>query len=280
MPISRIKRKARRIARRAKNWGRIANLTLSGNTIEKTADFKNCRKPTLMIYGFGATRRTLSIIENRLSQDGYTIFTLNLGGFFGTFNTLSIEEAAKLIDEKIEKIYKKYKIRGRLNIVGHSKGGLIGQYYIKFFGGKKRVKTFITLGTPHNGTPWCTLAKFTPLPWVCPSLKQMAPDSEFIQKLKDTKFPKKCMVYSIFSKDDTVCPYPVSVLEDGDNITNIEVFGVTHSELLIKKNVHHAIKYALKHEIPTSWGESSKRDYQKHLKEQGGRFKIIKGMKK
>jgi hypothetical protein len=53
--------------------------------------------------------------------------------------------------------------------------------------------------------------------------------------------------------------------------------GVSHSELLIKKNVHHAIHHALKDEMPISWEEASRKNYQDHVeKEKKRRFKLIK----
>lgn len=275
-----ITRSARRLARRFRSWSTIVNLTLKGNRVEKTAKFKNCRKPVLMIYGFGATRRTLAILENRLSQDKYTIFSLNLGGILGTFNTQSIEESARIIETKIEKLYRKYNIKGKLAVIGHSKGGLIGQYYIKKLGGAKRVKTFVTLGTPHNGNPWALIASFTPLALFTKSLRQMSPTSRFIQELKKIPFPSKVKVYSIYSKADTVCPFPVAVLDEGPNVKNIEVFGVSHSEFLIKKNVYHAIRHALKDEMPESWTEASRKNYQEHLEEKKNRFRIITTMGK
>lgn len=274
MPISNFKRKARRLSRQARNWSTIVQLTLAGNKVSKNSRLKNARNPILMIYGFGATRRTLAILENRLKQDGYTIFSLNLGGLIGTFNTSSIEETARHIDSKIESLYKKHNIKGRMSIVGHSKGGLIGQYYTKFLNGK-RVRALITLGTPHNGNPWAMLAAYTPVGFICKSLKQMSPNSDFIKRLKERSFPKHVKVYSIYSKDDTVCPYPVSVLDEAPQVKNIEVMGVTHSELLIKKSVFNAIKHALKDEVPESWSKVSQRNYQDHMNRKS-KFTLIK----
>ncbi|MBF0105722.1 MAG: alpha/beta hydrolase [Deltaproteobacteria bacterium] len=265
MLFSAIKRKVRRLARRASNWTTIAGLTLRGNTIKKDSRLKNCKNPVLMIYGFGATQRTLSILETRLKNAGYTTFSLNLGGFFGTFNTSSVEESAKYIKTKIEKLYKKFNIQGRLNIIGHSKGGLIGQYYIKCLDGAKRVRTFITIGSPHNGTPWAFAASLTPLVLVCKSLKQMSPYNSFVNNLKQKKFPAHIKVYSIYSKDDTVCPFPMAVLEEAENVKNVEVFGVTHSEMLIKKIVFNSIIHALQDKMPESWEKVSRKNYEEYL---------------
>lgn len=279
MALFYVKRKLRRLSRRAKNWSTIVGLTLAGNEIEKASRLKNTNRPVMLIYGFGATRRTLAILEQRLRKDGYPIFSINLGGFFGTFNTRSIEELANYIDTKVEKMYKKHRFRGRLTIVGHSKGGLIGHYYIKKQKGKTRIKKLITLGTPHNGTPWALIAALTPLRWVLKSLKQMSPYSDFIKTLKETPFPKSIKVYSIYSKDDTVCPFPMSVLDESKNVKNIEVFGVSHSELLIKKTVYYALRHALKDQVPASWEEVSRKNYKEHLENKKSRFGLIKKSK-
>lgn len=279
MPLAQVRRSARRLARRAKSWSTIVGLTLRGNSVERTSKLKNCKDPIMMIYGFGATRRTLAILEKRLHHDGFTVFSVRLGGFFNTFNTDSIEQLGRHVEAKVERLYKKHGFRGKLTILGHSKGGLIGHYYIKKLGGAKRVKALITLGTPHMGNPWAMVMSYTPVSWIFKSLKQMSPTSQFIQSLKETPFPPNVKIVSIYSKDDTVCPYPVAVLHETSNVKNIEVFGISHSEFLIKKTVYNALKHALKDEIPVSWTEVSRKNYLEHIEGQKSRFRLIRGLK-
>lgn len=252
MPVSFIRRNLRRIIRRTKSWGTVVALTLSGNQIEKKADLSFSKNPVLLIYGFGATRRTFSILEKRLYNDGYTVFSVRLGGILDTFNTHDIQTLAAKIDTKIETLYKKYQIRGRLSIISHSKGGLIGHYYVKRLAGDKRVKLLITLGTPHNGNPWALLASFTPAALVLKSVRQMTPMSSFIRRLKLGPFPKRTKFYSIYSKEDRVCIYPGAVLEDASNVKNVEVEEISHSEFLIKKSVYSLIRHALEDQMPVS----------------------------
>ena len=266
MPISLLKRKTRRLSRRVRNWTTIATLTLKGNKVPRNTKPGHWKNPILMIYGFGASRRTMAILEHRLKQDGYTTFSLNLGGLIGTFNTVSIEESARFIDKRIEQLYKKNKLKGKISVVGHSKGGLIGSYYIKFMNGSRRVQKFITLGTPYNGTPWALLSHVPPVGFICKSLTQMKSGSEFLHKLNNTPYAKSVKAYSIYSKDDNACPIPASVVEEAHNVNNIEVFGVTHSELLIKKTVFNAIRHALRDEMPESWIEASRKSYKEYLK--------------
>lgn len=278
MPFHSVRRAVRRTIRKTQSWSTIVALTLRGNNIEKKADLKNSKNPVLMIYGFGATRRTFSILEKRLYNDGFTVFSINLGGIFGTFNTHKIEDLGAFIDQKIEHLYKKYEIRGKLSILAHSKGGLIGRYYVKRLGGDKRVRCLITLGTPHNGNPWALLAMFTPVPFLLKSVQQMTPMSGFIKRLKSGPFPKRVKFFSIYSKDDFVCPFPSSVLEEAPNVKNIELEGITHSEFLIKKSVYNVIKHALNDEMPVSLEERS-REKARALKHEKPKLRIIEGAK-
>jgi len=279
MPFKSIKRIVRRSARRARNWGTIVSLTLQGNTIEKKASLKKSKNPVLLLYGFGATRRTFSILEKRLYNDGFTVFSVNLGGIFGTFNTHAIEDLGAFIDQKIERLYEKYQFRGKISIISHSKGGLIGHYYVKRLGGERRVSSLITLGTPHNGNPWAMLAMFTPAPLILKSIAQMTPMCSFIKRLKMGPFPKKVKLYSLYSKDDLMCPYPSPVLDEAPNVKNIEIDGITHSEFLIKKNVYHIIRMALTNEVPTSLEEHTRKKEQKRKERMRKPLKLIEGAK-
>lgn len=281
MPVQKLRRSARSIARRIKSWGTIAALTLSGNRIERKADLHKSKNPVLLIYGFGATRRTFSILEKRLYNGGYTVFSINLGGTLGTFNTNPIEELASHIDQKIERLYQKYQFRGKINILAHSKGGLIGHYYIKRLGGDRRVKMLITMGTPHNGSPWALLASFTPAAFMSKSIRQMTPMSNFIRRLKQGPFPKKVKLYSIYSKDDRICVYPGGVLEEAANVKNLEIDGVSHSEFLIKKSVYHVIEHALKDNMPASLEERTRQKVMKDREKmsQKSGLRLIDGAK-
>lgn len=281
MPIAGFRRFVRRNARKAKSWSTIVALTLSGNKIEKKSTLHKSKNPVLLIYGFGATRRTFSILEKRLHNDGYTVFSINLGGIFGTFNTHGVQDLAAMIDEKIERLYKKYDFRGRISIIAHSKGGLIGRYYVKRLGGDRRVKTLITLGTPHNGSPWALLAAITPVAVVCKSVRQMTPMSAFIRRLKQGPFPKRTKLYSIYSKDDRVCVYPGAVLDEAGNVKNVEVDGISHSEFLIKKTIYHIIQHALQDQLPVSLELRSREKHQQHLagSKTSAPLKLIQGAK-
>ena len=239
------------LIRRAKAEGRNVMRYLDprgvGNDVARTTDFNQCLRPVLLLPGFMATRRGLSVLERRLRRDGYGVFSLNLGGLMGTFNTHSIEESALLVREKIEKLYRRYPALGPLTIVGHSKGGLIGRYYIKRMGGHERCAALVTLGTPHHGTPAAYLgALMTGL--VAPSIWQLMPMSPFIRRLKSGDFPDRVRLVSVYSKEDGVVPFPSGMVEPGAraDIVNIEIAGVSHRAFLTRKAVYDAVQAQLR----------------------------------
>ena len=82
-------------------------------------------------------------------------------------------------------------------------GGLIARTYIQQFGGDRRVKSLITLGTPHHGTPTAILGvglmgggllSVSPL--------QMLPRSRLLKRMHETHFPAHIPLTSIFSRQD------------------------------------------------------------------------------
>jgi len=193
------------------------------------------------------------VIERRLRRDGHCVFSINLGGAFDAFNTLGIDDSAEKVAEKVERLYARHPSLGPLSIIGHSKGGLIGRYYVKRLGGDRRVSTLITLATPHNGTPTAYLG-LAVLGLLARSLWQMTPMSPFIGRLKKGPFPPSVHLVSVYSKADRLTPFPSALLEtqDGPNLKNVEVEDVSHHDFLTRKKVYDVIA----RELDAGWRRS------------------------
>jgi len=247
MPIKSLQRYLKRVQSHADSTVKYMRLALEGNRVERRTDFKHLKNPVLLLHGYGGTRRVFRILENRLHHDGFSVFSLNLGGIFDTFNTKPIPELAEHVAKKIEALVERYDIREKLSVIGHSKGGLIGRCYIKNFEGHRRVKTLITLGTPHQGNPWAILGLLTPLALLTESIRQMTPISPFIRRLNRTPWPRGIKIVSIYSKSDSLCPFPSAVLkvDTRGRIKNIEIPETTHSQFLLKRKVYHIIRKEL-----------------------------------
>ena len=104
------------------------------------------RNPIILIHGLWNTADIFSSITLKLDQLGIEYFAPTLNHQYGM---TSIIELAKLLNDLI---LEKYGLEKKLDILGFSMGGIIGRYWIKKFNGYKRTRSFITVGSPHNGT--------------------------------------------------------------------------------------------------------------------------------
>jgi triacylglycerol esterase/lipase EstA (alpha/beta hydrolase family) len=242
--MSSLGRTARRLKRRLEDLRSLLDLQ-ARNQVVRRQDFTQCARPVLLIHGFWGTRRTLRVLEKRLRRDEFCVFSINLGGLFDVFNTGGIDESAERVRDKVEKLYARYPTLGPLSIVGHSKGGLIGRYYVKRLGGDQRVRALITLGTPHHGTP-TAYGGVLALGLVSKSVWQMTPMSPFIRRLKLGAFPASVRFVSVYSKADRASPFPTCILESNQpNLYNVEVPGIGHRDFLLRRSVYEVIRREL-----------------------------------
>lgn len=210
---------------------------LRGNKVEKqyfTEDTSH--PPVILIQGFLGTRGVLQPLEKFLRAQKRNVLSIDLG----FFNVGDIRTSAEVLNYKIERILQKFGKEhsfNRVDIVGHSMGGLIGLYYLKKLGGHRVIRKLITLGAPFHGT-WTSLLAVFPLGLVSKGLWQMVPASRFLKSLR--KFPEASddtEVISIAAKYDTICPPSSCHLEGATNY----ISNVGHAGLLLDERVFTAI---------------------------------------
>lgn len=228
------------------NIGRSDAYAPGSNRVTRKTVFMPGDEPVLLIQGFVHTRGTLNVMESRLRRDGFPVFSLNLAGFLNLYNTRPIEELAESIAQKVARLRERHGL-ARLSIVAHSMGGLVSRYFIQKLEGHSHVKTLITLGSPHNGTPTALVAAVPPLSLITVCGKQMMPNSPFIRGLSSTAMPEGVKVVSIFSRADLVCPYRYSIIEPGggEQVRNLCVDGIGHTSLLHSERVYRLIRREL-----------------------------------
>ena len=114
---------------------------------------------------------------------GLIVMSYPLGGLI---NVGDIRDSAGLIARKVESIVAQTGI-ARVDIVGHSMGGLVGLDYLKRLGGRHRVRRLVMLGTPTQGT-WSALFGLVTAPLGLASL-QLLPGSPFLRELAERPLP-------------------------------------------------------------------------------------------
>jgi pimeloyl-ACP methyl ester carboxylesterase len=236
----------RRVRLAMKNTVDLVRTTMQGHRVTRLTDFSCCRRPVLLIYGFGATRRVFNVMEKRLRRDGFDVFSINMGSLSEFLTNGTITYRAEFVARKIERLYRRFSM-GPLTIIGHSEGGLIGRYYVQFLGGESRVRTLITLATPHQGTPAAIVGAAT-IGLFARNMWQLLPQSPFVRSLAKRPFPASVRLFSIYSDSDWVCPPRQCRAIDafGREIgTNIEMPGLGHNDFLFTKAPYKVIRKIL-----------------------------------
>jgi len=202
-----------------------------GNRRSREVSFENVddgSPPVLLIHGFLGTRGSMYPLERRLVDDGLCVFSFNLGAL----NARDIRASAFQIHRKIESILTQTSVQ-KIDIVGHSMGGLIGLYYIKKLGGHERVRRLIMMGTPYNGTWVALLGVFTLGLWSASSW-QLLPRSSFLDELSQGPIPADVEVYTVAAARDWVCPLPSTQVR-GAQATTVPL---GHSSLVVSPEVY------------------------------------------
>jgi pimeloyl-ACP methyl ester carboxylesterase len=210
-----------------------------GNRIRHSAAFDELSPdspPVLIIHGFLGTRGSMYMLERRLVTDGFVCVSFNLG----TLNTRDIRRSAFLIHRKIERILAQTPSQ-RIDIIGHSMGGLIGLYYVKKLGGHQRVRKLIMMGTPVRGT-WAALAGVATLGLWSTSSWQLLPRSRFLDELAQGPLPSGVEVTTIAAARDWVVP-PDTTRLHGANATTVPL---GHSSLVVSEEVYRRVVTTLR----------------------------------
>lgn len=100
----------------------------------------------------------------------------------------------------------------KVEVIGHSMGGLVLRYFIKNLGGDKVASHYVSFGTPQHGT---VIGKV----WPCTSTDQMLPGSDFLTDLNagdETPGPVKYTSIRT-NTDEIVLSVTSPVLEGADN---------------------------------------------------------------
>jgi triacylglycerol lipase len=222
---------------------------LPGRGVARWKDVHNLHPgaPTVvLVSGFTAPYRSLSVIRRRLKRDGFNVLVVSLdsaslkGGVSGFLGPAS--ELAR----QVEKLNGEMRIQpSQIFLLAHSAGGLVARYYIQRLGGYRYCRGLMTLATPHRGT-WLAVVGFaTHFLLRARCLMQLVPGSAFLRSLNGFPYPPDFPLISLYSRDDAICPPRCSRLPRGwvkaPEIHTVETRRLTHSGFLLRKDAYRSI---------------------------------------
>jgi len=174
-----------------------------------------------------------------LANAGYCVYSFNYGetdlSDFGRIDALNyIEHSAEELSSYVNKVLSETGA-SKVDLVGHSQGGMMPNYYLKFLGGAAKVNELVGLAPSNHGTTEDGIVTLlNEFPWApgladlidfigAPSLVQQEEGSTFMTKLFGSGEPVQAGVKYVVIEtdhDEVVTPYTNAFLS-GSNVTNI-----------------------------------------------------------
>ena len=191
-------------------------------------------RPVILVHGtFEDMANNWQALSPLLSNNGYCVFALNYGSFggsgsIGVYGTGYIESSAAQLGAFVDKVLAATGA-SRVDIVGHSQGGMMPRYYMRFDNGAVKVHTLVGLAPSNHGTTLDGL--FTLSSHLrgsnaaladCPACAEQQTGSAFMNKLNAGGDTQSGVNYTVIESrnDEVVTPYTSAFLT-GSNVTDI-----------------------------------------------------------
>ncbi|WP_063631933.1 MULTISPECIES: triacylglycerol lipase [Actinomycetes] len=185
-------------------------------------------------------------LSQRLADEGYCVFAGNFGGSPGAFlQTVGpVAGTAGQLATFGDKILKATGA-AKLDVVGHSQGGMNPRYWIKYLGGASKIGKLIGLSPSNYGTSlFGLLTAIQAIPPArdllgvpCPACNEQSTGSAFLKDLNAGGDTVPGVDYTVIQTryDDVVTPYTNAFLKRAPNVKNLvlqDVCGLDYTDHL------------------------------------------------
>ncbi|MBD0744340.1 triacylglycerol lipase [Streptomyces sp. CBMA152] len=230
-------------------------------------------RPVVLVHGtFGNSVDNWLALAPYLAQRGYCVFSLDYGQLPGVplFNGLGpIDKSAGQLDGFVDKVLAATGAP-KADLVGHSQGGMMPRWYLKFLGGAAKVNTLVGIAPDNHGTTLLGLTALLPyfpgagdlLKATTPGLADQVAGSPFLTKLNEGGDTVPGVHYTVISSkfDEVVTPYRSQFL-NGPDVNNVLIQDKCALDLsehvamgLVDRITYHEVGNALDpaHATPTT----------------------------
>ncbi|MER6303916.1 alpha/beta fold hydrolase [Kitasatospora sp. NPDC001539] len=203
----------------------------------------NCRPtaahphPVVLVHGTFANRYENWLALSPLLKDlGYCVFALDYGTVPGITSTgsgllLPIGGLGAVSDSAAQLAHFVDLVRSatgaaKVDIVGHSQGGMMPNYYLKFLGGASKVDTLVGLAPSNHGTTLDGITNLAPyfpgvadlIYTVCQACRDQAVGSDFNATMASRPDTVPGVRYTVISTlyDEVVTPWRTQFLNGPD----------------------------------------------------------------
>lgn len=191
--------------------------------------------PVVLVHGYMASATTTwLLLAPALKVAGYCVYTLNWGQEKPQplYGYGALRESAKDLGAFIDKVLASTKAK-KVDIVGHSAGGVMPRWYMNKLGGGDKVGKFFAVAPATNGTDFGGI--ITTFPTISnlvveavsktlqPGLRDFMPGSDFIKEVNTPSPTLPNIKYYVLATkaDTTVTPVDSQFLPAAPNVTNV-----------------------------------------------------------
>jgi triacylglycerol lipase len=166
----------------------------------------NLAIPVVLVHGLDDTSKKFRRMRAFLSARGWQVYAPDLKPSNGD---LPLEQLAQQLADYINDTLGP---EAPFHLLGYSMGGLVTRYYLQRLGGLTRVRRYLTLSSPHNGT-WAGYGRWNA------GCKQMRPNSAFLKDLnRDIGRLEPTHMVSLWTPFDLIIiPATSSIVSIGEN---------------------------------------------------------------
>ncbi len=257
------------------NWasGYLGNLTNSATPPPGANDY-SCKSsthplPLILVHGTWENQAdNFAALSPFFKNNGFCVYTFNYGGNPGDlfWGYGSIATSAGQLGTFVNSVLTKTGAK-QVDIVGHSQGGMMPRYYIKFLGGQGKVHDLVGLAPSNHGTTLSGIATLGSDLGINGSLASLQPaaidqtiGSPFMNKLATCPNGPSADIcagdptkYTVIETngDQVVTPYTNAFLQGATDITVNNVCPLELSEHLGMTYSENVAQLALKALDPT-----------------------------
>jgi triacylglycerol esterase/lipase EstA (alpha/beta hydrolase family) len=173
--------------------------------------------PVDFVHGtFESAADNWALVAPQIKAAGYCVFALD----YGDRGTGDIPTSAGQLARFVDAVLAATGAR-RASLVGHSQGGMMPRWYLKFLGGAANVDDLVGLAPSNHGTTnpgaFVTGATF------CPACDQQRAGSAFLQELNAGDETPGAVSYTSIETcyDEVVTPFTSAFFAPGPNTANV-----------------------------------------------------------
>lgn len=189
--------------------------------------------PVVTVHGtFGDRRHLLGRLQKALLARGFCVFSPD----YGNRGLGEISASARQLKRFTQRVLRATGAR-KVSMVGHSQGGMMPRYYIRFLGGAKVVDDLVGIAPSNHGTALTQGGESNlladALGLLCRACVQQGAGSQFLARLnRGDETPGRVSYTQITTRyDQVVVPHTSGYLQRGPRTTNVTIQSLCRRDL-------------------------------------------------